>query len=127
MSARISLSSVILAAGEALRRQGYVATIMKKMKSYIRYWTQIGSGVFNRKTAVTAIWLIRWINFGDHYQVLADYRSYVDRDKVDEAKSSPGRMDDESDAQHCQYGLLPHRTEPSKSMPKISGIDPVRL
>ena len=30
------------------------------------------------------------INFGDHYQVLADYRSYVDtQDKVDELYRQP--------------------------------------
>ncbi len=41
---------------------------------------------------------------------------------MDELYRRPGRMDDEK---RClatrQYGLL-HRTEPSKSMPKISGI-----
>lgn len=39
------------------------------------------------------------INFGDHYQVLADYRSYVDcQDKVDELVSSAGEVDQRRDA-----------------------------
>ncbi len=72
---------------EALRRQWVIslATIMKDEELH-QVLTQIGSGVFNPEAAsryrdpVDSL-----INFGDHYQVLADYRSYVDcRDKVDE-------------------------------------------
>ncbi|UMX61585.1 glycogen/starch/alpha-glucan phosphorylase [Escherichia coli] len=48
------------------------------------------------------------INFGDHYRVLADYRSYVDcqdRSRRTVSRAS-GRVDRKSDAEHCQYGLL---------------------
>ncbi|XPE69844.1 glycogen/starch/alpha-glucan phosphorylase [Shigella boydii] len=47
--------------------------------------TQIGSGVFSPEDAGRYRDLVdSLINFGDHYQVLAGYRSYVDcQDKVD--------------------------------------------
>lgn len=109
---------------EALRRQGYKPRdYYEKDEELHQVLTQIGSGVFNPEEPGRYRDLVdSLINFGDHYQVLADYRSYVDcQDKVDELyrRRKSGRR------KRCS--TLPiwatsHRTEPSKSMPKISGI-----
>ncbi|WP_348234616.1 glycogen/starch/alpha-glucan phosphorylase, partial [Salmonella enterica] len=47
---------------------------------------QFGSGVFNpEEPGRYRDLVVSLINFGDHFQVLADYRSYVEcLDKVDE-------------------------------------------
>lgn len=65
---------------EALRRQGYKPRdYYEKDEELHQVLTQIGSGVFNPGRAGRYRDLVdSLINFGDHYQVLADYRSYVD-------------------------------------------------
>ena len=46
------------------------------------------------------------INFGDYYQVLADYRSYVDcQDAVDELYRTPG-SGRQNHAQYCNMGYF---------------------
>jgi len=53
--------------------------------------TQIGTGTFSPDEPTRYRDLLdSLINFGDHYQVLADYRSYVDcQDRVDELYRQP--------------------------------------
>ena len=53
--------------------------------------TQIGTGTFSPGEPTRYRDLLdSLINFGDHYQVLADYRSYVDcQDRVDELYRQP--------------------------------------
>ena len=53
--------------------------------------TQIGTGTFSPGGPTRYRDLLdSLINFGDHYQVLADYRSYVDcQDRVDELYRQP--------------------------------------
>ncbi|HBI11374.1 MAG TPA: glycogen phosphorylase, partial [Franconibacter pulveris] len=72
---------------EALRRQGYnPRDYYDKDEELRQVLTQIGTGVFSPNDPGRYRDLVdSLINFGDHYQVLADYRSYVDcQDKVDE-------------------------------------------
>ena len=72
---------------EELRRQGYKPReYYEKDEELHQVLTQIGSGVFSPEDPGRYRDLVdSLINFGDHYQVLADYRSYVDcQDKVDE-------------------------------------------
>jgi starch phosphorylase len=72
---------------EALRRQGYnPRDYYEKDEELHRVLTPIGSGVFSPDEPESYRDLVdSLIGFGDHYQVLADYRSYVDcQDKVDE-------------------------------------------
>lgn len=73
---------------EELRRQGYKPReYYEKDEELHQVLTQIpGSGVFSPEDPGRYRDLVdSLINFGDHYQVLADYRSYADcQDKVDE-------------------------------------------
>ncbi|MBJ3815626.1 glycogen phosphorylase [Shimwellia pseudoproteus] len=71
---------------EALRRNGYnPRDYYEKDAELHRVLTQIGSGVYSPGEPGRYRDLVdSLINFGDHYQVLADYRSYVDcQDEVD--------------------------------------------
>ncbi len=77
---------------EALRRNGYKPRDYYEQDEELhQVLTQIGSGVFNQEEPGRYRNLIdSLLNFGDHYQVLADYRSYVDcQDKVDALYSHP--------------------------------------
>ena len=72
---------------EALRKQGYSPREYYEEDEELRQvLTQIATGVFNPEEPGRYRDLVdSLINFGDHYQVLADYRSYVDcQDEVDE-------------------------------------------
>lgn len=85
--------------------------------------TQIATGVFNPEEPSRYRDLVdSLINFGDHYQVLADYRSYVDcQDNVDELY----RQQEKWTAPRCItspiWGIS-HQTVLSKNMLKLSGI-----
>ena len=71
---------------EALRSNGYKPRdYYEKDAELHRVLTQIGSGVYSPGEPGRYRDLVdSLINFGDHYQVLADYRSYVDcQDQVD--------------------------------------------
>lgn len=109
---------------EALRRQGYKPRdYYEKDEELHQVLTQIGSGVFNPEEQGRYRDLVdSLINFGDHYQVLADYRSYVDC-QIRWMSCIVARKN----GRRKRCSTLPiwatsHRTEPSKSMPKISGI-----
>ena len=85
--------------------------------------TQIGSGVFSPEDPGRYRDLVdSLINFGDHYQVLADYRSYVDcQDKVDELYELQEEWTAKAmlNIANMATSLL---TVLSKSTPIISGI-----
>ena len=77
---------------EELRRKGYNSHIYYEQDAELhQVLTQIATGVFSpgepkRYSNV----FDTLVNLGDHYQVLADYRSYVDtQDKVDELYTKP--------------------------------------
>lgn len=72
---------------EVLCRQGYkFCDYYEKDEELYQVLMQIGSGVFNLEESGCYCDLVDLlINFGDYYQVLVDYCSYVDcQDKVDE-------------------------------------------
>ncbi|WP_027710693.1 glycogen phosphorylase [Dickeya chrysanthemi] len=72
---------------EALRRSGYnPREFYNQDEELHRVLTQIATGVFSPDDPRRYADLFdSLVNFGDHYQLLADYRSYVDsHDKVDD-------------------------------------------
>jgi starch phosphorylase len=77
---------------EQLRRDGYnPRTYYEQDAELHQVLTQIATGTFspNEPKRYTNLF-DTLVNFGDHYQVLADYRSYVDtQDKVDELYKEP--------------------------------------
>jgi starch phosphorylase len=77
---------------DALRRDGYnPRTIFENDAELHQALTQIGTGLFSpQEPGRYRNILDSLINFGDHYQVLADYRRYVDcQDSVDELYRTP--------------------------------------
>ncbi len=77
---------------EELRRSGYKPREYYEQDEELHQaLTQIGTGVFSpAEPGRYRDLLDSLINFGDHYQVLADYRSYVDcQDRVDELYQNP--------------------------------------
>ncbi|WP_434006234.1 glycogen phosphorylase [Escherichia coli] len=77
---------------EALRINGYKPRDYYEQDPELHLaLTQIGTGVFSPSEPERYRDLLdSLINYGDHYQVLADYRSYIDcQDKVDELYRHP--------------------------------------
>lgn len=77
---------------EALRQSGYSPrAIFENDIELHQVLTQIGTGMFSpQEPGRYQNILDSLINFGDHYQVLADYRSYVDcQDAVDDLYCNP--------------------------------------
>jgi len=77
---------------EELRRKGYNPhTYFEQDAELHQVLTQIATGVFSPGEPKRYTNLFdTLVNLGDHYQVLADYRSYVDtQDKVDELYKLP--------------------------------------
>jgi len=68
------------------------------------------------------------INFGDHYQVLADYRSYVDcQDKVDELYRHPEEWANKAMLNIANMGYFSSDRTIKEYADHIWHIDPVRL
>jgi glucan phosphorylase len=86
----------------------------------------MGTGVFSpREPGRYRGLLDSLINFGDHYQVLADYRSYVDcQDKVDALYRTPEEWT--AKAMLNITWAISHRTVRCGSMRKRSGISTKR-
>ncbi|STD50593.1 Maltodextrin phosphorylase [Edwardsiella tarda] len=77
---------------EALRRNGYnPRDYYERDPELNQALTQIASGLFSPEEPRRYASLFdSLINFGDYYQLLADYRSYVDtQDRVDEEYAHP--------------------------------------
>ncbi|WP_114192998.1 glycogen phosphorylase [Edaphovirga cremea] len=77
---------------EELRRGGYNPRTYYEQDSELhQVLTQLGTGVFSPEEPKRYSNLFdSLVNLGDHYQLLADYRSYVDtQDKVDELYQQP--------------------------------------
>lgn len=77
---------------DELRRSGYNPRSYYDNDEELRQvLTQIATGVFSPGEPGRYRDLVdSLINFGDHYQVLADYRSYIDcQDKVDKVYKNP--------------------------------------
>ncbi|WP_279206033.1 glycogen phosphorylase [Obesumbacterium proteus] len=77
---------------EALRNNGYnPRQIYEQDTELNQALTQIATGAFSPEDPRRYASLFdSLVNFGDHYQLLADYRSYIDtQDKVDELYKTP--------------------------------------
>ncbi|MFO6483839.1 glycogen/starch/alpha-glucan phosphorylase [Escherichia coli] len=91
--------------------------------------TQIGSGVFSPEDPGRYRDLVdSLINFGDHYQVLADYRSYVDcQDKVDELYELQEEWTAKAMLNIANMGYFSSDRTIKEYADHIWHIDPVRL
>jgi len=91
--------------------------------------TQIATGVFNPEEPGRYRDLVdSLINFGDHYQVLADYRSYVDcQDKVDELYRQQEKWTSAAMHNIANMGYFSSDRTIKEYAENIWHIDPVRL
>ena len=68
------------------------------------------------------------VNFGDHYQLLADYRSYVDtQDEVDELYRRPEEWQRRAALNIANMGYFSSDRTIQEYADEIWGISPVRL
>ncbi|SUX67846.1 glycogen phosphorylase [Citrobacter freundii] len=115
---------------EALRSKGYKPReYYEKDEELHQVLTQIGSGVFSPEEPGRYRDLVdSLINFGDHYQVLADYRSYVDcQDKVDELYRHPEEWTTKSMINIANMGYFSSDRTIKEYAENIWHIDSVRL
>ena len=115
---------------EELRRQGYKPReYYEKDEELHQVLTQIGSGVFSPEDPGRYRDLVdSLINFGDHYQVLADYRSYVDcQDKVDELYELQEEWTAKAMLNIANMGYFSSDRTIKEYADHIWHIDPVRL
>jgi len=115
---------------EELRRHGYKPReYYEKDEELHQVLTQIGSGVFSPEDPGRYRDLVdSLINFGDHYQVLADYRSYVDcQDKVDELYELQEEWTAKAMLNIANMGYFSSDRTIQEYAKYIWHIDPVRL
>ena len=115
---------------EALRRKGYSPRQYYEEDEELRQvLTQIATGVFSPDEPSRYRDLVdSLINFGDHYQVLADYRSYVDcQDKVDELYRQPEKWTSAAMYNIANMGYFSSDRTIKEYAETIWHIDPVRL
>ena len=115
---------------EALRKQGYSPREYYEEDEELRQvLTQIATGVFNPEEPGRYRDLVdSLINFGDHYQVLADYRSYVDcQDKVDELYRQQEKWTSTAMHNIANMGYFSSDRTIKEYAENIWHIDPVRL
>jgi Glucan phosphorylase len=115
---------------EALRRKGYSPRDYYEQDEELRQvLTQIGTGVFSPSEPGRYRDLVdSLINFGDHYQVLADYRSYVDcQDKVDELYQEPEEWTTKAMLNIANMGYFSSDRTIKEYAEHIWHIEPVRL
>ena len=115
---------------EALRAKGYKPREYYEQDEELnQVLTQIGSGLFSPEEPGRYRDLVdSLINFGDHYQVLADYRSYVDcQEKVDALYLSPAEWTNKAMCNIASMGHFSSDRTIEEYAKKIWHIDPVRL
>ena len=115
---------------EALRRKGYSPREYYEEDEELRQvLTQIATGVFNPEEPSRYRDLVdSLINFGDHYQVLADYRSYVDcQDNVDELYRQQEKWTSAAMHNIANMGYFSSDRTIKEYAETIWHIDPVRL
>ncbi len=115
---------------EALRKRGYnPREFYDKDEELRQALTQIGTGVFNASEPGRYRDLVdSLLNFGDHYQVLADYRSYVDcQDRVDELYRQPELWTASAMHNIANMGYFSSDRTIEEYAKRIWHIDPVRL
>ena len=115
---------------EELRRSGYKPREYNEQDEELHQaLTQIGTGVFSpAEPGRYRDLLDSLINFGDHYQVLADYRSYVDcQDRVDELYQNPEEWAYKAMLNIANMGYFSSDRTIQEYAKYIWHIDPVRL
>ena len=115
---------------EELRRNGYKPRDYYEQDEELhQVLTQIGSGLFSPEEPGRYRDLVdSLINFGDHYQVLADYRSYIDtQDKVDELYRNPEEWTTKAMHNIANMGYFSSDRTIQEYAKHIWHIDPVRL
>ena len=115
---------------EELRRSGYKPREYYEQDEELHQaLTQIGTGVFSpAEPGRYRDPLDSLINFGDHYQVLADYRSYVDcQDRVDELYQNPEEWAYKAMLNIANMGYFSSDRTIQEYAKYIWHIDPVRL
>lgn len=115
---------------EALQTKGYKPREYYEQDEELnQVLTQIGSGLFSPDEPGRYRDLVdSLINFGDRYQVLADYRSYVDcQEKVDELYRNPEEWTSKAMYNIANMGYFSSDRTIEEYAKKIWHIDPVRL
>ncbi|MDZ5925793.1 glycogen phosphorylase [Klebsiella pneumoniae] len=115
---------------EELRRSGYKPREYYEQDEELHQaLTQLGTGVFSpAEPGRYRDLLDSLINFGDHYQVLADYRSYVDcQDRVDELYQNPEEWAYKAMLNIANMGYFSSDRTIQEYAKYIWHIDPVRL
>ncbi|HBY2506491.1 TPA: glycogen phosphorylase [Klebsiella pneumoniae] len=115
---------------EELRRSGYKPREYYEQDEELHQaLTQIGTGVFSpAEPGRYRDLLDSLINFGDHYQVLADYRSYVDcQDRVDELYQNPEEWAYKAMLNIANMGYFSSDRTIQEYAKYIWHIDPIRL
>ncbi|CUU22534.1 glycogen phosphorylase [Duffyella gerundensis] len=115
---------------EALRKNGYDSHKYYDEDPELRQaLTQIASGVFSPQEPGRYRNLFdSLVNFGDHYQLLADYRSYVDtQDEVDELYRRPEEWQRRAALNIANMGYFSSDRTIQEYADEIWGISPVRL
>ncbi|WP_033753156.1 glycogen phosphorylase [Pantoea sp. NGS-ED-1003] len=115
---------------EALRSSGYNPRKYYEEDAELhQVLTQIASGVFSPQEPGRYRNLFdSLVNFGDHYQLLADYRSYVDtQDKVDELYRKPEEWQRRAALNIANMGYFSSDRTIQEYADEIWHIKPVRL
>jgi starch phosphorylase len=115
---------------EALRSGGYNPRKYYEEDAELhQVLTQIASGVFSPQEPGRYRNLFdSLVNFGDHYQLLADYRSYVDtQDKVDKLYRQPDKWQRSAALNIANMGYFSSDRTIQEYADEIWHISPVRL
>lgn len=115
---------------EALRKNGYSAhKIYEQDAELHQALTQIATGTFSPQEPGRYRNLFdSLVNLGDHYQLLADYRSYVDtQDKVDTLYRHPDEWTRKALLNIANMGYFSSDRTIQEYADEIWGIKPVRL
>lgn len=115
---------------EALRNNGYnPREYYEKDEELHRVLTQIATGLFSPDEPKRYSNLFdSLVNFGDHYQVLADYRSYVDtQDQVDLLYKTPDEWTRRTLLNIANMGYFSSDRTIGEYAEKIWNIEPIKL
>ncbi len=115
---------------EALRNSGYnPREYYEKDEELHRVLTQIATGLFSPDEPKRYSNLFdSLVNFGDHYQVLADYRSYVDtQDQVDLLYKTPDEWTRRTLLNIANMGYFSSDRTIGEYAEKIWKIEPIKL
>jgi len=115
---------------EALRNSGYnPREYYEKDEELHRVLTQVATGLFSPDEPKRYSNLFdSLVNFGDHYQVLADYRSYVDtQDQVDLLYKTPDEWTRRTLLNIANMGYFSSDRTIGEYAEKIWNIEPIKL